>query len=49
MGGESKMGKFSTGLFAGAIIGMSVAVLDKKSVKKAKRMVKSIMSGISWY
>lgn len=37
------MGKFSTGLFAGAVIGMSVAMLDKRTMKKAKRMAKKIM------
>ncbi len=43
------MVKFSTGLFAGAIIGMGVAMLDKRTVKKAKRMAKSMMRNISNY
>ena len=37
------MGKFSTGLFAGAVIGMSVAMLDRRTMKKAKKAAKSMM------
>lgn len=37
-----KMGRFSTGLFAGAVIGMGIAMLDKRSVKRAKRMARSM-------
>lgn len=36
------MGRFSTGLFAGAVIGMGIAMLDKRSVKRAKRMARSM-------
>ena len=43
------MGKFSTGLFAGAIIGMGIAVLDKKSVKRAKKMAKNMINKCMWY
>lgn len=42
------MGKFSTGLFAGAVIGMSIAILDKKSVKKAKKMARSMINRCAW-
>ncbi len=43
------MVKFSTGLFAGAIIGMGVAMLDKRTVKKARKMAKNMMRNISNY
>lgn len=41
------MVKFSTGLFAGAVIGMGVAMLDKRSLRKAKRMAKGMIRDIS--
>ncbi len=41
--GGINMGKFSSGLFAGAVIGMGVAMLDRRTMKKAKRMAKSMM------
>lgn len=37
------MGKFSTGLFAGAVIGMSIAMLDRRTLKHAKRAMKNAM------
>ncbi len=43
------MVKFSTGLFAGAIIGMGVAMIDRRTVKKAKKMAKGIMRNMSNY
>lgn len=43
------MAKFSTGLFAGAVIGMGVAMLDRRTMKKAKKMAKSMMRNISHY
>lgn len=43
------MVKFSTGLFAGAIIGMGVAMLDKRTVKKAKKMAKNVIRNMSNY
>ncbi|MEG2380229.1 MAG: hypothetical protein RSB38_00870 [Oscillospiraceae bacterium] len=33
------MGKFSTGLLAGAMLGIGMAMLDKKTMRKAKRMM----------
>lgn len=41
------MGQFSTGLFAGAVIGMTVAMLDRRTMRKAKKMARSAMRGIS--
>ena len=37
------MGKFSTGLVTGAIIGIGILMLDKKTMKKAKKMARSAM------
>lgn len=39
--------KFSSGLFAGAVIGMSIAMLDRRVVKHAKRAVKNVMRNMS--
>ena len=36
------MGKFGVGIFAGTILGMSIAMLDKRTMKKAKKMAKSM-------
>ena len=36
------MGKFSTGLIAGAMLGVGVVMLDKKTIKKAKRMIRQM-------
>ncbi len=33
------MGKFSTGLLAGAMLGIGVMAMDKRTLKKAKRMM----------
>lgn len=35
------MGKFSTGLFAGAVIGMGIAMFDKRTMKYAKKAMKN--------
>ena len=43
------MVKFSTGLFAGAIIGMGVAMIDRRTVKKAKKMAKNVIRNMSNY
>lgn len=37
------MFKFSVGLFAGTIMGMGVAMLDKRTLKKAKKLTKCMM------
>ena len=41
------MGKFSTGLFAGALIGMGVAMVDKSTVKQAKKLMKKAWKSIA--
>lgn len=41
--------KFSTGLFAGTVIGMGVAMLDRRTLKKAKRMTKCMMRDMAHY
>ena len=33
------MGKFSTGMMPGTMLGIGLAMMDKKSMKKAKRMM----------
>lgn len=33
------MGKFSTGMVFGAMLGIGALMLDKKSMKKAKKMI----------
>ncbi len=44
------MAKFSTGLFAGAIIGMAVSMIDKRTVKKAKKMMRTMKNDMScWW
>ena len=37
------MGKFSTGMIAGAVLGVGMLFLDKRTVRKAKRSVKNMM------
>ncbi len=37
------MGKFSTGLVTGAIIGVGMLMLDKRTMKKAKKMIRGAM------
>lgn len=41
------MGKFGIGLFAGAIVGMSIAMMDKHTVKRAKKMARNMMHNMS--
>lgn len=43
----TEMVKFSTGLFAGAVIGMAVAMLDRRSMKRAKKMARRVAHNIS--
>ena len=43
------MGKFSTGLFAGAIIGMGVAMIDHRTMKRARRMAKGMLRNMKCY
>ena len=41
------MSKFGAGIFAGALIGMGVAMLDKRTMRKAKRIAKSMTHNMS--
>lgn len=43
------MGKFSTGLFAGTVIGVGMTMLDKRTFRRAKRMAHHMMSEISHF
>lgn len=36
------MGKFSTGVLFGAMLGVGALLLDKKNMKKAKKMMHSM-------
>ncbi len=36
------MGNFSTGLILGALLGVGLAMMDKKDVKKAKKMMRNM-------
>lgn len=36
------MGKFSTGLLAGAMLGIGMMMVDKKTVRRMKRMVRQM-------
>lgn len=42
------MGKFSVGLVAGTMIGVGMMVIDKKTVKKAKKLMRRMPCNISW-
>ena len=39
---RNKMGNFSTGLLLGALLGVGLAMMDKKDVKKAKKMMRGM-------
>lgn len=39
VGKEKPMGKFSTGMLLGTVFGIGILMLDKKNVKKAKKMM----------
>lgn len=43
------MGKFSSGLFAGALIGMGMSMIDKKMLKRAKKSAKHLMCEMSHF
>ena len=45
---EKSMGKFSTGLIAGAMIGVGAMLIDKKTMKKAKRMIHRMTTNRIW-
>ena len=42
------MGKFSTGLIAGAMLGVGAMLIDKKTIKKARRMVNKMYGHRIW-
>ncbi len=42
------MGKFSAGLLAGAMIGVGSMLIDKKTIKKARRMVHKMYGHRIW-
>ncbi len=42
------MGKFSTGLLAGAMLGIGALLIDKRTVKKAKKLMHDKMHRHSW-
>ena len=43
------MGKFSTGLLTGAMLGMGMMMMDKKSVKKIKKMINKMPNHSFWF
>lgn len=42
------MGKFSTGVLAGAMLGMGMLFIDKRTIKKAKKMMHKIPRRPAW-
>ncbi len=42
------MCKFSVGLFFGAVIGMGISMIDRRSVRKAKKAMKCFMHDMAW-
>lgn len=42
------MGKFSTGLIAGAMLGVGAMLIDKKTIKKARRMINRMTTNRIW-
>ena len=45
---EYKMGKFSTGLLAGTMIGIGMMMVDRKTIKKAKKLMNKMSYNMSW-
>ena len=39
---EKQMGKFSTGLLTGAMLGIGVMMMDKRTAKKAKKALRKM-------
>ena len=39
---EVDMGNFSTGMLLGAMLGIGLAMMDKKDIKKAKKMMRNM-------
>ncbi len=42
------MGKFSTGFFTGAVLGIGFTMMDKRTMKKAKKMIRKIPNYTAW-
>ncbi len=42
------MGKFSTGLFAGTMLGIGILAMDKKTLKRAKKMMHKMSRPAIW-
>ncbi len=42
------MGKFSTGLLAGAMLGIGMMMVDKRTIKKAKKMMHKMPHHTAW-
>ena len=42
------MGKFSTGLLAGAMLGIGMMMMDKRTIKKAKKMMHKLPYHAAW-
>ncbi len=42
------MGKFSTGLLAGTMIGIGMMMVDRKTIKKAKKLMNKMSYNMSW-
>lgn len=42
------MGKFSTGFIAGTMIGIGMMMVDKKTIKQAKKIIKRMPCNMSW-
>lgn len=43
------MFKFSTGLFTGTMLGIGVMLMDKKTVKKARKMIHRANICSDWF
>lgn len=46
--GGSTMGKFSTGLLAGAMLGIGMLAIDKHTIKKARKMMHRMSRPAIW-
>lgn len=42
------MGKFSTGLLAGTMLGIGMMVTDKRTVKRARKLLRRIPGAGAW-
>ena len=42
------MGKFSTGLLTGAVLGIGLLAMDKKNIKKARKFINRLPYNKMW-